>query len=399
MTSVATALSFLDRQVLSISSILIKKDFFISDVEYGFINTGFLISYAIMFSLGGILIDRYGSRAGLAFSVGLWSFATLLHSLARNALHFGIFRFLLGLGEGGAFPGAIKAVTERVPKEHQSLANGIAIGGSALGAVIAPPLCVYLLGIIGWRGIFVVTGIIGLIWVAAWLLIPKMNTSPGEKNNIPGSPDANQEYKPRLTSLLREKEAWVFIIIRFLLDPIFYFYMFWIPKYLNEARGIGLEKIGKLFWIPFMALGVANMLGGWLSDKIFRKTSSLNIARKTVMGFAALLTISAIFIRYVESPWLVIAIMCTAFLAHGLWITNYITATGDIFGKSSTSTIIGFSGTAGAVSGLIINPVIGLIVTKYSYDPMWIYSGLMYPVAFLIFIGFIPKIKPILNER
>jgi ACS family hexuronate transporter-like MFS transporter len=398
MTSVATALSFLDRQVLSISIILIKKDFFISDVEYGFINTGFLISYAIMFSLGGILIDRYGSRMGLSFSVGLWSFATLLHSLARNALHFGIFRFLLGLGEGGAFPGAIKAVTERVPKDRQSLANGIAIGGSALGAVIAPPLCVYLLGIVGWRGIFIVTGIIGFLWVAAWFFIPKINPVPTERKTVSGSEDTDREYRPRLALLLRQKEAWIFIVIRFLLDPIFYFYMFWIPKYLNEARGIELEKIGRLLWMPFFALGVANMLGGWLSDMIYRKTTSLNIARKTVMGFAALLTMSAIFVRYVQSPWLVIAIMCAAFLAHGLWITNYITSTGDIFGRFSTSTIIGFSGTAGAVSGLIINPVIGLIVTKYSYDPMWIYSGLMYPVAFLIFLGFIPKIRPVLSE-
>ena len=173
MAFLATALSFLDRQVLSVSIIRIREDFPISDTDYGFINTGFLVSYAIMFTLGGILIDRFGSRKGLGYSVGIWSLATALHSVATNAFHFGIYRFFLGLGEGGAFPGAIKAVVEWVPKKKQALANGIAIGGSALGAVAAPPLCVYLIGTIGWRGVFLVTGIFGLLWVLVWFLLPK----------------------------------------------------------------------------------------------------------------------------------------------------------------------------------------------------------------------------------
>ena len=173
MVFVATALSFLDRQVLSVSIIKIKEDFTITDTAYGFINTGFLISYAVMFTAGGILIDRFGSRLGLAYSVGIWSLATSLHSLANNVLQFGVFRFFLGLGEGGAFPGAIKAVVEWVPKEKQALANGVAIGGSALGAVVAPPLCVYLMGTIGWRGVFFVTGAFGLVWVVVWLMLPK----------------------------------------------------------------------------------------------------------------------------------------------------------------------------------------------------------------------------------
>jgi len=168
MAFIATALSFLDRQVLSILIIKIKQELTISDVQYGFINSGFLVGYAIMFTVGGILIDRYGSRLGLAVSVGLWSLATALHSLANSVMHFGAFRFLLGVGEGGAFPGAIKAVIEWVPKNKQALANGIAIGGAALGAVIAPPLCVYLINVTGWRGVFIITSIIGFTWVLVW---------------------------------------------------------------------------------------------------------------------------------------------------------------------------------------------------------------------------------------
>lgn len=396
MAFIATALSFLDRQVLSISIIRIKQDFPITNVEYGLINAGFLISYAIMFTLGGILIDRYGSRIGLAVSVGIWSVASFLHSVAANALHFGIFRFFLGLGEGGAFPGAVKAVIEWIPERRRALANGIAIGGAALGAVVAPPLCVYLMDLTGWRGVFVITGMIGFLWLAGWLFLPK--PSPGNQNHKNVGSQNNTSIRkttnPDFTRLLRIKEVWVFIIIRFLLDPIFYFYMFWIPKYLSEFRNVNISDIGKIAWIPFLAMGISNMLGGWFSDLLFRKTSKLSFSRKFIMGLAAFMTFSAIFVKYAPTPGVVIVIMCTVFFAHGLWITNYITSITDIFGKSSASTIIGFSGSAGAVSSLVINPLIGLIVTKFSYDALWIYSGLMYPVAFIIFITFIPLIKP-----
>ncbi len=390
MAFLATALSFLDRQVLSISIIKIKEDFHISDVEYGFINTGFLISYAIMFTVGGILIDRFGSRLGLAVSVGIWSVATLLHTFANHVVHFGIFRFLLGLGEGGAFPGAIKAVVEWVPKKRQALANGIAIGGSAIGAVIAPPLCVYLIAVTGWRGVFAVTGLIGVVWVVVWLVLPK------KKQERPGLDEVRKMETPvfqGLASILRIKEVWVFIVIRFLLDPIFYFYMFWIPKFLNEARGVDIGRIGELFWIPFMALGISNMLGGLVSDAVFKKTGSLNYGRKTVMGVAAILMIPVFLLKNVASPEMVILILSVAFFAHGLWITNYITSISDMFGKAITSTVIGFSGTAGALSSLVLNPIMGLIIAKYSYDPMWVYSGSMYLIAFVVFLIFIPKIK------
>lgn len=391
MAFLATALSFLDRQVLSVSIIKIKEDFPISDTDYGLINTGFLISYAIMFTLGGILIDRFGSRKGLGFSVALWSLATAMHSLANNVFHFGIFRFFLGLGEGGAFPGAIKAVVEWVPKKKQALANGIAIGGAALGAVIAPPLCVYLIASIGWRGVFVVTGLFGLVWALVWFLIPKN----GE--NLDNKSEKNykswEETFRAVGKILKIREVWIFILIRFILDPIFYFYMFWIPKYLSDSRGVDLVKIGELFWIPFLALGISNMLGGFLSDKIFRRTASLDWARKGVMGIAAILTLSALFVKYVPSEEWVIFIMVLAFFAHGLWITNYITAISDTFGQSITSTVIGLSGTAGALSSVLINPLMGKIIENYSYDPMWIYSGLMYPLAFILFIVLMPKIR------
>lgn len=391
---VATSLSFLDRQVLSISIIRIKEDFPISDVEYGFINTGFLIGYAIMFTVGGILIDRYGSRWGLAISVGFWSLATSLHSFAQNALHFGIYRFMLGLGEGGAFPGAVRAVVEWVPKKWQALANGIAIGGAAIGAVVAPLLCIWLIKIIGWRGLFMVSSAIGLVWVVLWLLASKRKFNKKAETEIETTPGVKIDPKrPNFSQLLRIKETRIFILMRFLLDPVLYFYMFWIPKYLHEYRGSNIEQVGKLFWIPFLALGISNMLGGWISDRLYIKGSSLDYARKTIMGLAALMMLPVLGVKFMPSSEWVIVIITVAFFAHGLWITNYVTSISDTFGKSSTSTVIGMSGTAGALSSLALNPVIGYIITKFSYDPMWLYAGSMYLVAFIAFVTFIPKLR------
>ncbi|MBW8331158.1 MAG: MFS transporter [Prolixibacteraceae bacterium] len=390
----ATSLNFLDRQVLSVSILKIKEDLHISDIDYGFINSGFLISYAIMFTLGGILIDRYGSRLGLAFSVGFWSFATILHSLSTSVFHFGFFRFLLGVGEGGCFPGAIKAVMEWVPKSKHALANGIAIGGSAIGAVVAPPMCVYLLGIVGWRAVFLITGGFGFIWLAAWLIFTKSKKeSPSLSEEINTEiPDPAKRVK--FASLLKNKEVLVFVAMRFVLDPIFYFYMFWIPKYLNEIHSLSLEAIGKILWMPFLALGVANVLGGWFSDIAFSKTSSVNFSRKLVMGVAAVLTIPIAFTGLIQSYVVILVLMALAFFAHGLWITNYITSIGDIFGKQITSTVVGLSGSAGAISSLVLNPLIGYIITDYSYSPLWWYAGFMYPAAFVLFIWFIPRIEP-----
>ncbi len=389
---VATGLSFLDRQVLSVSIIEIQQEFAITDTEYGLINTGFLISYALMFTLGGILIDRFGSRLGLAVSVGFWSMATMMHSLASNAYHFMTYRFLLGLGEGGAFPGAVRAVVEWVPKSWQALANGIAIGGAALGAVIAPPLTVYLMGVAGWRGVFIITGLIGIIWVGIWLYVTR---NQGKNISQTGSTKIDQKnisWK-EISRLLLISDVWVFILIRFLLDPIFYFYMFWIPKYLSEVRNIELAQIGNLFWIPFLALGISNIWGGYLSDTIYRKTKNINLARKSIMGVAAFMTVSAVGIQYLQSIGWVIMMLFIAFFAHGFWITNYVTSISDIFGKKYTSTIIGLSGSAGALSSLVINPLIGTIISNYTYQPLWIYAGVMYSIAFVFFIVAIPKIQ------
>lgn len=386
---VATGLSFLDRQVLSIAILKIQQEFSITDVQYGWVNTGFLLSYALMFTLGGRLIDRFGSRMGLAVAVGIWSLANMLHGTMTTFWQLFTYRFVLGLGEGGCFPGAAKAVYTWFDERERALANGIAIGGAAIGAVIAPPLTVYLSGKFGWRAGFVIPGLVGLFWVVGWLLLPR--TADSE------SPTADLKTASRtpLINILRLRHTWVFILIRFLLDPIFYFLMFWIPKYLNQVRLVSFEQVGRLFWIPFLALGVANILGGWLSDRLIRRGNSVNVARKTVMGAAAVLTMIAPTIAWVSAIEVAILLMAVFLFAHGFWITNFITSIADLFGENATSTVVGLSGTAGAVSGLLINPLLGWIIQTYSYTPLWWASGLLYPLAFIVFLRMIPRLEPL----
>ena len=404
---VATALSFLDRQVLSISILKIQADLNVSDVQYGWVNTGFLISYALMFTLGGWLIDKFGTRVGLAVSVGLWSLSNAMHGMVQNVWHLGTARFFLGIGEGGCFPGVAKGVTEWFPQKHRALAMGIAIGGAALGAVIAPPLTVYLISIFGWRGAFVSTGILGGFWVLVWLFFfqkPRKSRFITKKELALIEDDAvkqdKKEVQNKKTSIplkliLRTKEAWGLISIRFLLDPVFYFFMFWIPKYLSEERGVSFERIGELFWIPFFALGVSNIIGGGVSDRLIKSGMSVSRARKLVMGLAALLTMVAPLTVVASSAEIAILFMSLFMFAHGFWITNYITVTSELFGKNATSTMVGMSGSAGAIAGLLVNPLIGRIAESYSYMPMWIVSGIMYPLGFIILLVTIRNIGPI----
>lgn len=389
---IVTALSFLDRQVLSMSILKIKEDISISDNDYSWITNGFIAGYALMFTLGGVFIDKFGSKLGLALSLGIWTIASGLHSVATTVPQLILFRFILGIGEGACFPGVIKAVIEWIPLKKRSLATGIAIGGSAIGAVIAPILVISMLDTVGWRMLFLVSPAISFVWIGFWLFLNNRKNSENkiikfEANKSAASPNYS------FLDVLKNKNTWIFIGMRMLFDPIFYFLMFWIPKFMSESKGISIELIGKLFWIPFLVLGLSNILGGYLSDKIFKKTLSLNIARKTLMGIAAALTLTIIFVQNVDSAYAVIALIALFLFAHGLWITNYSTAIGDVFGSKATSTMFGLTGTFGAISAFIVNRGIGYVVTNYSYDPLWIWAGLMYPVAFILMIVFMPKIK------
>ncbi|HLU88358.1 MAG TPA: MFS transporter, partial [Cyclobacteriaceae bacterium] len=287
MLFIATGLNFLDRQVLSMTIIKIQDELNISDVQYGMVNTAFLVSYALMFTVGGRLIDKIGAKGGLSLSVGIWSIASALHGIMNNFGQLMAYRFLLGVGEGGCFPGAAKAVYDWFGKKERALANGIAIGGSAIGAVVAPPLTILIAGQYGWRWAFIIPGLFGMVWVLVWALTSWKKAKVHQ--DAPVEEAVSQNANIPFGKIIRNKYAFTFILIRFILDPVFYFLMFWVPKYLNEERALSFERVGELFWIPFLALGLSNIAGGWFSDKLIARNMSVNAARKWVMGLAALL--------------------------------------------------------------------------------------------------------------
>lgn len=233
-----------------------------------------------------------------------------------------------------------------------------------------------------------------------WLLLPWKRTS--EKAVLPGHQSETiviqNALKIPFSDILKLRETQVFVLMRFVLDPVMYFMMFWIPKYLSDVRHVPFERIGQLFWIPFLSLGIANILGGFFSDQLVRNKVGTVRARKIVMGCAAALTLAVPLTEFTSSVNIAVACMALYMFAHGCWITNYITAISDVFGPGATSTVVGLSGTAGALSSLILNPMIGKIVQEYSYKPLWIASGLLYPIAFIAFVVLIPRLRPLFEQ-
>jgi len=393
---IASALSFFDRQVLSVLAPRILKDLRLTNVEYSEAVSAFTLAYGVMFTVGGRLIDFAGTRLGLGLSVAFWTVASALHAAVHNSAQLSVFRFMLGVGEGGCFPGAAKGILEWFPKRERALAMGIATtGGSAFGAVLAPPLIVAASHLAGWRGAFIITGLIGAVWVLAWFLLfrrPEESRflNAGERQIISSGRDtgASRTEKPwPLGALLRRADVWGFLATRFLLDPVFYFYMFWIPQYLHQERGASLEEIGRLSWIPFLTLGIASVLGGSLSDRLVRCGWPTGRARKTVMAGAAFLTPVSILARYAPNSFWAVTLLGGLMFAHGFWMTNYMTLIGDVFPARTVATVVGLSGTFGGMGGFLSSIAVGRIIQATSFAPVFVVCGVLYPIGLTIILA------------
>jgi ACS family hexuronate transporter-like MFS transporter len=398
----ASALSFFDRQVLSVLAPKILADLKITNIEYSHAVSAFTLAYSVMFTVGGRFIDFAGTRIGLGVTVAFWTVASLLHAVARGASDLTWFRLLLGIGEGGCFPGAARGILEWFPAKERSLAMGIATtGGSAIGAVLAPPLIVWAAAHSGWRGAFVITGVVGAVWVLVWFVLFRVPAksrfaNEAERRLIEEGRDtagvSTAERPWPLRSLLSRREVAGVALTRFLLDPVFYFYMFWIPQYLSLERGASLEDIGRLAWIPFLTLGVSSLLGGALSDRLVRRGWSIGRARKTIMAAAALVTPVSIFaVHAPDATWAVLLLSVLMF-AHGFWMTNYMTLIGDLFPPSTVATVVGLSGTAGGIGGFLSGLLVGRVVEALSFTPLFVVCGSLYPAGLAIILVTVPNV-------
>jgi ACS family hexuronate transporter-like MFS transporter len=371
----ATALSFLDRQVLSVLAPELTREFGMSNAVYSRVVFAFVLSYTIMFALGGRLMDALGTRLGLALSVGLWSIASAAHALANGPWVLGGARFFLGVGEGACFPAATKGAVEWMRPDQRAMAVGLANGGSAFGAVLAPPLTVWWTAMFGWRGAFVATAILGGIWLLGWL---------SAFRGLPPAAPSSGGARVGFASLLGRPQMRRLMIARFFFDPVFYFYMFWIPQYLSRERGLPLSEIGNLTWIPFFALGVTNIAAGRVSDILVKRGWQPRRARMTLMCCAALLTPASWLASTAGTANAAIALMSVLMFAHGIWIANYITLIGDTVAPAEVGTAVGLTGTSGGIAGMLSNLVVGPVVDSTGFAPVFLVSALLYPAAWTI---------------
>ncbi len=307
LVSVAIAISYLDRQTLPVAVSAIARDIPLSNQRFSALQSAFLLSYALMYIGGGKLVDTLGTRIGFAVIMTFWSLANASHALATSFAMLMVSRFLLGMGEGGGFPAATRAVAEWFPAKERATAMGIINAGTAVGAVIAPPLIVLVLSYSGWRWIFVVTGGLGLLWTWWWIssyFSPANHPEPMVREQFASASEAqDSEPRPRWFDLLRIRESWGLVSAKFLSDAAWYFYLFWLPKYLYDARGFDVRAVGTFAWIPYAAAGVGCLLGGWFSSYLVKRQFSLGVARKLALGLSAAVMPSILLVPRLPVAW------------------------------------------------------------------------------------------------
>jgi ACS family hexuronate transporter-like MFS transporter len=390
----ASALSYIDRNTLAILAPTIQKELNWSDVDYANITALFVLSYTIMYAVSGRIIDRIGTRKGLAWSVGTWSLVSTLHAAASTIGQFSVARLFLGATESGNFPAGVKAISEWFPMKERALAIGIFTAGSSIGAAFAVPIVSFVALIWGWRMAFVVTGLLGFVWLVAWL---RYYYLPGKHAKITEDErklileddqhaDVDQaDSKPvGILKLLKKKESWGCFSARIFIDPVVYFLIFWIPKYLHDMHGFTLSEIGMSAWLPYAAMGVGTILGGWLPKLLIEKRNwSLNRARKVVMLSASLaIPVFCFFLSVKISPAIALMLISAIMFSHGLW--SNITLPTEIYPKNVQATITGIGGTLGGLTSVVTQKLIGVSVGNHTYLPIFIFVGLAYLVTFLL---------------
>jgi MFS transporter, ACS family, hexuronate transporter len=398
-----SVINYIDRGTISILSHHVQKIFSMSQSDYGWIIFSFQLSYAIMMLAFGWIIDRLGTRTGFALAMAWWSLAAMGQALARGVASFAVACGLLGIGEAGNFPGSIKAVAEWFPKRERALATGIFNSGTAVGAVISYPLVGWLFLRWGWQMAFVGTGALGLICVAIWLLLyrpPGQHPwiTPGELQHIETEHGDDQDVRgARLAwgKIFGYRQAWSFLLAKFMTDPVWWFYIFWLPKYLIEARHFSIENLRLFGFIPFLAAVPGSVAGGWLSGYLLRRGRSVNLARKTAMLACALCMPLGILAVFSGSPWMALVFISIGTASHQGWSANVFTLASDTFPKKDVGSVVGIGGAAGAFGGAILAWVAGHILQHHSYLPLFIIAGIMHPLAMGVVQLLTPKIEKI----
>ena len=368
----ATVINYLDRQALSVAAPVLREEFSMSNVEYSRVVFGFLLAYTISNGLSGPLIDRLGTRLGFALCVAWWSVAALLHALVTGAWSLGAARFALGIGEAGNWPAGVKVVAEWFPERERALASGLFNSGSAVGAILAPPLVSWILLHSGWRAAFVAVGVTGFLWLLVWwpaYRTPSAMSGPGHR--VADSPI------PAPWLLFRQRFVWAFTLSKVFMDPAWYFYIFWFPEYLSKARGFDTAAIGKYGWIPFMIAGFGNLLGGMLSGYLMRRGWTVDRARKSAVTFFAVLMTAAIPAVLVDDVAVAMALVSIAMVGYTGSTANMLSYPADVYPGRAVSSIYGLASMGSGFGGMLFTLLTGWMIDHFSYVPVFWMFGLM----------------------
>lgn len=410
MLFVATTINYMDRQVLSIlkpalsGSVLhlqpllpgwptVETSIHLTDVDYGNILFWFQVAYALGVVFAGRLVDRLGCRKGYPIVTGLWSLAAMGHALVRTVAGFSVARFLLGLGESGNFPAAVKATAEWFPPKERALATGIFNSGASVGAIVAPLAVPWVALHFGWRASFLITGLFSAIWIVWWSVryrTPKQSPALRE-------PEENAEKRPVLAwwKLLRYRQAWGFMLGKFLTDPVWWFFLFWLPQYFNSRFSLDLSHLGPPLVVVYVLSTVGSVFGGWLPRGYMRLGMTLKPARLAAMLTCACLVVPVAVAGGLHSEWLAVALLSLGAAAHQGWSANIFTTASDMFPGEHVGTVVSFGQVAGALGGALFQPIAGHILQlTHSFVPLFVYSASAYLIALLLLRTLAPGLQP-----
>lgn len=397
----ATTINYVDRQVIGILAPTLQRDLNWSESDYARITMAFSLFYAIGFLGAGRFLDRVGVKRGYAAAIVWWSVAAMSAAFAKTVTGFSIARAALGLGESGNFPAAIKATAEWFPKKERALATGIFNAGTNVGAIVAPLVVPYIALTWGWRWAFIGTGVIGFAWLIAWWLVyetPEHNKklSRAEFAYIRSDP-IEREAPVSYLGILRHRQTWAFVLGKLMTDPVWWFYLFWLPKFLDKGFGVKLGSIAAPLVVIYLIADVGSVGGGWMSSFLIKRGMTVNRGRKTAMGIAALLIVPTMLAPYAPSLWTAVAIVSVAAAAHQWWSCNLYTLSSDMFPRRAVATVVGLGGFSGAMGGVGFQWLIGHILQKdpTAYSQIFVFCGLAYVSALLVIHLLAPRLEPV----
>lgn len=401
----STVINYIDRQALSVLLPTLRTELSLSSSDYGAITTVFLLAYTLAQVPFGMWVDKVGTRLGFSVAIVGWSVAAMLHAFVTGPISLGVARGLLGVTEAGNWPAGTKAIASWFPQQRRAFAMGLFDGGSALGAVLAPPLVAYLALTYGWRAAFVVTGVLGLLWLVGWLRVfhaphehPALAAESREEvlRELGVSRPKPAVFGAALRRIVRERQLWGLMATRLVATPVWWFYVFWLPDYLSTGRGFSLKEIGFYGWIPYLTVDLGKMAGGAASDALLARGRSASLARKSLMVLGALGMLGGIQVVNATSPAVAIAWVCLATFGFGIWSANILALHADIFPAETMGSAMGSTLMAASLSGAAFTYMVGRMVDRAGYQPVFWAVGLLPLVAcFALFfwIGRVERIR------